>query len=621
MNSEPFGLIDLFSRNSREFGPEPALLCEGLAPISHERLFLQIEAAIGELNSLGIGRNDRVAIVMPQGPELASVFLAIATGATAAPLNHNYKMEDFAFYLEDLSAKALILLEGDDSSARAAAAALDIQVIEVKPDPSVVGQFTLCGKPLGSTVQTGAGKPDDIALVLHTSGTTSRPKMVPLTQKNLYASCRNIIQTLNLQPSDRCLNLMPLFHIHGLVACVLASLGAGGSTVCTRKFEAVRFWSWLSEWKPTWYSAVPTMHQAILGQKHLLEELQAGHSLRFIRSSSAALPPPVMEALEDIFGVPVLESYGMTEASHQMASNPMPPAKRKPGSVGLPAGPEVCILNEAGDQLPQGEVGEIAIRGENVTEGYENNPSANEAAFTKGWFRTGDQGFLDQDGYLFITGRLKEMINRGGENVAPREIDEALLKHEEIKQAVGFAIPHPSLGEDIGVAVILEENSSLDEKAIRDFARNLLPDFKVPSRVLVLKDIPKGPTGKLQRIGLAEKLKDLLEVEFQMPETETEKAVASAFEKVLEVSPVGRIDNFFYRGGDSLRSIRALGILNERFAIEMPVSTVFEYPNVAHLAAHLDELIEQRELEELEAALANLSPEERDRLLDSDSNP
>jgi acyl-CoA synthetase (AMP-forming)/AMP-acid ligase II len=348
--------------------------------------------------------------------------------------------------------------------------------------------------------------PLDIALLLHTSGTTSRPKAVPLTQANLSASARHIATTLGLQPTDRCLNVMPLFHIHGLVAAVLASLHAGGSIFSCPGFNALRFFSWLEESQTTWYTAVPTMHQAILERAERHRQTIEAHPLRFLRSSSASLPPQVMRRLEQTFSAPVVEAYGMTEAAHQMACNPLPPAARKPGSVGPAAGPEIAIMDERGELLPAGAVGEVVIRGPNVTPGYLDNEEANATAFTAGWFRTGDQGFLDDDGYLVLTGRLKEIINRGGEKISPREVDEVLLDHPAIAQVVTFAVPHAKLGEDVAAAVVLQPEQSTDAREIRAFARQRLAAFKVPRTVVLLDAIPKGPTGKLQRIGLAEKL-------------------------------------------------------------------------------------------------------------------
>lgn len=485
-----------------------AIAAPGVQPMIRGDLSRQIDATVGALCGLGIGPRDRVAIVLPNGPEMATAFLSVASAATAAPLNPAYRDDEFDFYLSDLDAKLLIVLADMDTPARAAATRRGIPIVDLAPvEEGPAGGFTLSrdGRRLESAAPIFAA-PEDVALVLHTSGTTSRPKQVPLTHRNLAASARHIGTTLALGPADRCLNIMPLFHIHGLVGALLSSLAAGGSVFCTPGFNALKFFAWLDEAEATWYTAVPTMHQAILARAERNREVIERRRLRFIRSSSSSLPPPVMAELEAVFGCPVIESYGMTEAAHQMTSNPLPPRPRKPGTVGLPAGPEVAILDPAGRKLPQGEEGEVAIRGPNVTAGYVANPAANAAAFTDGWFRTGDQGRFDPEGYLTITGRLKEMINRGGEKIAPREVDEALLAHPAVAQAVAFALPHDKLGEEVAAAVVLREGQNASEQELRAFVARRLADFKVPRRILLLPEIPKGATGKPQRIGLAERL-------------------------------------------------------------------------------------------------------------------
>ncbi len=467
-----------------------------------------VERTVAALNRRGIGRGDRVAIVLPNGPEMASAFVAIAAGAATAPLNPAYRQPEFEFYLEDLGAKALVVAEGDDTPARAAAAALGVPAMEIRAEPdSPAGTFSFVGEPQGAPAgRGGMAGPDDVALVLHTSGTTSRPKIVPLLHRNVCATAENIRRTLRLEPGDRCLNVMPLFHIHGLMACVLSTLHAGASVYCAPGFNALRIFGWLADADPTWYSAVPTMHQAILARggrnAAVIERLR----LRFIRSSSAALPSVVMAELEEAFGAPVVEAYAMTEAAHQMTCNPLPPAARKPGTVGIAAGPDVSVMDAAGNHLAPGEEGEIVIRGPNVTPGYENNEAANREAFTHGWFRTGDQGFRDEDGYFTITGRLKEIINRGGEKISPREVDEVLMDHPAVQQVVTFAMPHPKLGEEVAAAVVLRDGAEAGPGDVRDFAAGRLAGFKVPRKVVILDEIPKGPTGKLRRIGLADQL-------------------------------------------------------------------------------------------------------------------
>ncbi len=481
-----------------------ALRAPGRAPLTSAALMTVAERTRARLNALGIGRGDRVAIVLPNGPEMAAAFLAVATAATTAPLNPAYREDEFAFYLEDLRAKALIVLKGADSPARAAAARLNVPLLELVPREEA-GDFALEGGSPGSAAHPGPADEDDVALVLHTSGTTARPKIVPLTHANLCASANHIATTLALSPEDACLNIMPLFHIHGLVAAVLASMHGGGAVICTAGFDALRFFRQLDEERPSWITAVPTMYQAILARADRNAEVIARAKLRFLRSSSASLPAPVMLKLEETFGCPLVESYGMTEASHQMASNPLT-GPRKPGSVGLPAGPEIAIMDEEGNLLPQGATGEVVIRGPNVTKGYENNPEANAKAFTNGWFRTGDQGTFDTDGYLTLTGRLKELINRGGEKVSPLEVDNVLSAHPAVAQALTFAAPHPKLGEEVAAAVVLRDGMEVSEQGLRDFAAQSLADFKVPRRIVFVPEIPKGATGKLQRIGLAEKL-------------------------------------------------------------------------------------------------------------------
>ena len=344
-----------------------------------------------------------------------------------------------------------------------------------------------------------------MALILHTSGTTSRPKIVPLTHANIWTSARNIAASLELSANDRALNVMPLFHIHGLIAGLSAPLSRGGAVFCTPGFNTLRFFTEMEAARPTWYTAVPTMHQAILTRAGRHKEIIARHPLRFVRSSSASLPPTVIGELEAAFHCPMIEAYGMTEATHQMASNPLN-GVRKPGSVGLAAGPEIAIMDEAGRLLGSGETGEVVIRGDNVTAAYENNPKANGEAFVDGWFRTGDQGVIDADGYLTLTGRLKEIIIRGGEKISPREVDEALMDHPAVLQAVAFAVPHPMLGEDVGAAVVLREGLTATEQELGAFLSERLAAFKTPRKILFLAEIPKGATGKLQRIGLAQKL-------------------------------------------------------------------------------------------------------------------
>lgn len=508
-------IVELLERGADD---ATALSTPGGVPLTYRALRALVADTTETLASRGVGAGDRVAIVLDNGPEMAAAFLTIAAGVTAAPLNPAYRADEFEFYLTDLRAKLLVVGRDKDSPAVAVAGRLGVPVARLVPHPERgAGSFTVdfsSAEPQKQKPQprapalSGANvvAPDDIALVLHTSGTTSRPKIVPLSHRNVCASARNVSESLALTASDRGLVIMPLFHIHGLIASLLAPLSVGGEVCCSTGFNALKFFSWLNEVKPTWYSGVPTMHQAILTRAANNADVIKQHRLRFIRSSSSSLPTRVIGELESTFDVPVIEAYGMTEAAHQMASNGLPPRMRKPGTVGPSAGPEIRVVDATGKAVATGATGEIVIRGPNVMTEYENNPKANAEAFYDGWFRTGDQGVMDADGYVSITGRLKEIINRGGEKISPREVDEIIMEHPAVHQCVTFGMPHDMLGEDVAAAVVLKPGAAATDKELRQFAAVKLADFKVPRKILILQEIPVGATGKLQRIGLAQKL-------------------------------------------------------------------------------------------------------------------
>lgn len=480
-----------------------ALTAPDRPAMTYAALRQHVDSIGRQLAGNGLGSTDRVAIVLPNGPEMASAFMAVAAYMSAAPLNPAYKESEYAFYLEDLAPKLVIVEAGSENPVRTAARALSIPVVEaVVGDNDPAGAFRLFETEADATPASA----DNEALVLHTSGTTSRPKVVPLMQRNIMASARNIAASLKLTDSDHCLNIMPLFHIHGLIAVLATSMSKGASVCCTGGFNALKFLDQARDEKISWYSGVPTMHQAILLRAKRQADAAKGLGLRLIRSSSASLPPAVFDELNDVFECPVIEAYGMTEAAHQMTSNPLGDGKQKAGFVGIATSPEVCIMDQEGNQLTGDAEGEVCIRGDNVTPGYENNPAANESSFTSGWFRTGDQGFFDGDGYLKITGRLKEIINRGGEKVSPLEVDNVLMEHPAVQQVVTFAVADRMLGEEIGAAVVLADGGDLDAAGLRSYAETHLAKFKIPKHIVFLDEIPKGATGKLQRIGLAKKL-------------------------------------------------------------------------------------------------------------------
>ncbi|KAK2764010.1 hypothetical protein FQN54_009629 [Arachnomyces sp. PD_36] len=477
--------------------------------VSYNQLNAEVASFQAKLAKLGITNGAAVSIALTNSYEFIVSFLGASwQRAIAAPLNPAYKQDEFEFYIDDLSSALALVPKGafarDEPAVRAArkynAAIAECYwngqevVLDVKESGKLQGHG-------GKSVEEA--RPDDVALVLHTSGTTGRPKAVPLTHKNLTRTMKNITATYNLTPQDRTLLVMPLFHVHGLLAAFLAPLYSGGSAIVVPKFSASEFWNNFTTYGANWYTAVPTIHQVLL--KTALPNPKP--QIRFIRSCSSPLSPKTFGELEKTFNAPVLEAYAMTEAAHQMTSNPLPPGKRQPGSVGIGQGVEVKILDQEGKEVPQGSEAEICIRGENVTTGYLNNPAANASSFTKdGFFRTGDQGKKDPDGYVIITGRIKELINKGGEKISPIELDNVLAHNPHVAEAVSFAIPDEGhYGEDIGFAVVLKKDGlSTSDEALKTWMASKVAKFKVPKKIWILPEIPKTATGKIQRRKVAD---------------------------------------------------------------------------------------------------------------------
>jgi acyl-CoA synthetase (AMP-forming)/AMP-acid ligase II len=478
------------------------ILPESGIRVTYRSLCDQVQTMADDLASLGIESGDRVATVLPNGLPAIVSFIAASVAGTAAPLNPGYREDEFSFYLQDTGAKLLLCLS-DAASLPARKAAETVGIPVCLLETSNTGVVSIAGAPKGKPAAPPS--PDDIALVLHTSGSTGRPKRVPILHRNITASAKNIVAHYALTPEDVSLCVMPLFHVHGLVASTLSTLLSGGAVVVPAKFNPLSFWRTSRDTGATWYSAVPTIHSILLSRAGN-ERPVGAEGLRFIRSCSAALPPEMMERMEQAFGAPVLEAYGMTEASHQMASSPQPPAARKPGSVGPGTGVQIGIMDDTGNLLAVEERGEVVIKGPNVVSGYENNPEANAKSYSDGWFRTGDQGFLDADGYLTLTGRLKELINRGGEKIGPREIDEVLLTHPAVAEAVAFGVPHATWGEEVVAAVVLKENSPATELELLAFCKERLADFKRPKKFYIVDTIPRTATGKIQRGAVAKAL-------------------------------------------------------------------------------------------------------------------
>jgi oxalate---CoA ligase len=477
-----------------DHGQSPALISpEDGRTLSYQVLEQNVLELAGRFASIGVEPGDRVALVLPNGPEFVQILLAVTTlGAAAAPLNPAYTVDEHSFYLEDVKPRVLLVPEGDMQAAREAAgkAVMVVDVLLAKQGPP---GLSIDGRLVQERPPFDLGRAEDIALLLHTSGTTSRPKQVPLLQRNLTASARTIAAHYALTGDDVSFVAMPLFHVHGLVASVLGAFAGGGAAIVPRRFSPQRFWAQARAHAATWFSAGPTLHQMILDKQG---GEPAPPTLRFTRSCSSAMSPALMQRLEDVYGVPLLEAYGMTEASHQMASNPLPPDRREPGSVGVPTGTEIRVVDGKGIELPSGEAGEVVIRGAGLTPGYLNNPEANAEAFRDGWFRTGDRAVLE-NGYLKLQGRIKEMILRGGENISPYEIEDVLLAHPSVTDAVCYALPDDLYGEEVGAAVVV--TGAADERALRTYCRERLAAFKVPKAIRIVDQIPRTATGKLQR--------------------------------------------------------------------------------------------------------------------------
>jgi oxalate---CoA ligase len=494
--AEPTTLRALIRRSD---GHAALVVPESGTSLSYSALQRSLDRAAGRLAALGVGEGDRVALVLGNGPALIAAFLAIgALGAAAAPLNPALGAAELTSELQDLRASRLLHDGTAHAVTAAAAAAVPASVISFEDGLLEIDGRADGGGRAGGQVDA-ASDPDALGLLLHTSGTTSKPKTVPIRQRNLVASTAAVEATYGLNADDVTMCVMPLFHVHGLVASVLATLSGGGTVVVSR-LRPSTFWDDAARHGATWYTAVPTIHSRLLAG-FLERSVRGGHRLRFARSCSAPLPGVLWQRYEEAVGVPLVEAYGMTEAAHQMASNPLPPGERRPGTVGRATGVSLAVLDEDWRPVPPGEQGEVSVRGPSVVDRYLDNPEATAAAFRDGWFRTGDIGTLSADGYLTLMGRVKELINRAGEKISPYEVEDVLLSHPAVADAAVYPVPDETYGEQVGAVVVLGRDATLAELAAHCAER--LAAFKRPVRVTILPEIPKGPTGKVQRRNLA----------------------------------------------------------------------------------------------------------------------
>jgi acyl-CoA synthetase (AMP-forming)/AMP-acid ligase II/acyl carrier protein len=569
-------------------GGAVALEEDGRADLSYGELSRLVVSLVGDLRRVGVKRADRVAVVIPNGRDMSTTLLGVCSAAIAAPLNPAYREDEFADYFREIRVSFLVIRRGVESPARVAAAKMGIKVIELTEDAGALLPEGQEVRPETPTEEGDLPDPDDIALILLTSGSTGRSKKVPLTHRNICVSVRDTCRTLELTPDDRCLCMWEQFHIGGLVDLLMVPLASGGSVICTGGFDAARFFELLPAKSPTWYQGVPaTVHELMAhARKH---GIAAGpNTLRFIRVTASALAPKLMGELEEYFGVPVITTFGMTEAAPLITTNLLPPHARKAGSTGPSCGPEVAVMDAEGNLLKTGEVGEVVVRGDNVMSGYEDAPEANAHSFRYGWFHTGDTGCLDEDGYLFLKGRIKESINRGGEKITPQEIDDVLLTHPQIAEAISFHIPHSVLGEDVAVAVVLHKPGSLSENDIRDYVASRLAEFKVPRKVLFVDGFTRGPSGKVNRSALADVLGVTAEKTHEEPATPMEVTLAEIWKRELNIPRVGRNDTFADLGGDSLSGARMLLEVEKELGRQLPIKALFRVSCIKEMAVMIE---------------------------------
>jgi oxalate---CoA ligase len=566
-----------------------AIESPGYQPLTYADLRQQILYVVKTLNAMGFHRNDRIAVISPAGPETAVILVSVMTGFTAVPLNPQNKKQEYERYFSQLKIKAIIIQEGCETTATGVAKSQNIPIIELLPVPDKAGKFKLKGTRENDLKEAEFACPSDISRILMTSGTTSRPKIVPSSQKQASLRQKKQYQALKITPTDRCLHILPYYHGMGIGMPLLSVLYAGGTVICPKEFIPSDFLYLLKTFRPTFYSAGPALHQGILREiKRIpLNELK-NNSLRFIRSGSAFLPDHAINDLETLLGVPVIVAFGSSETGPISINFP-----QKHGSVGIPLVDYLSIMDENGNIVGSCSEGEIVVKGETVFSGYEDDPDANKAAFTDGWYKTGDMGYLDNEGYLFLTGRKKELINKGGEKISPAEIDNVLMTHPSVKDAMTFGITDPILGEDLA-AMVEVENQNVTETELRKYLINRLIQFKVPKKIYFVDEIPRGTTGKLLRYVGTDRyesgdFEDILSSEPLSNAVSSESSVnqekiMQIWKNILDIKSLEADDDFFRCGGNSLAAIELLIKIQREFHVNFPPDTIYLYPTIRQQA-------------------------------------
>jgi len=607
--STVFSLLEL---QAEKHPKSIAIESPGRYPLSYAGLLRLTKQIIYSIRLANISYTDRVAVIMPNSPELAVVLLAVSSSATCVPLNPDYQLDEFKQLFNELDINTVVIAAGRRDYAKKAARESGIQIMELpislypeqqkyfKHNFRLFSQQTV---PSEHYIAPEDSKFDeqqynnmvkvlpcenDIALLLHTTGTTSKPKIVELSHKNILEAAHNICHSLALDSIDKCMAMMPQFHIGGVVDTLLAPIVTGGTTIINSRFEASLFFNYLPKHQPTWFQAVPTMLHELLNyaKKNSLPNINP--PLRLIRSVSAPLPEPLMRELETFFTIPVIEIYGMTEAGPLIASNPLPPMARKANSVGKPCGPEVKILDSNNEFVATEQLGEVVIKGSSVFSGYEKEASANAKWFHQNWFRTGDLGYFDKDGYLYLQGRVKEVINRGGEKISPFEVDKAMREHASVADAVSFPIPHRSLGEGVAALVVLKANEKLSEMELQSYLSSKIMAFKIPQRILFIEELPESATGKIKRHSLAQELGLDFSAEYVAPTTPTEIKLTKMWAEVLNLEQIGVNDNFFDLGGHSLSGVQLIEAIGEQYGYRINKKALMELSTVKIMSGKID---------------------------------
>jgi acyl-CoA synthetase (AMP-forming)/AMP-acid ligase II/thioesterase domain-containing protein/acyl carrier protein len=590
-------ITDIVRRHARTTPDAPAFLAEGRKRLTYAALAGLMDRIQEQLNAAGFGRGDRIATIGPNNAATAALIIGIMDSAVAVPMSPDLSVGEFVLYLRDLKVQAVAINTDIDTAARPAAQKLDLPVLDVEPGAgNAAGLIDIRStSATGTPARPGPAQPDDLALVLTTSGTTSPSKFVPVTHRQFVTKVARHAMAQAMTAEDRCLNLMPLFHGHGIYTSLGATLFSGASVVTLPEFSAESFFRQVATMAPTWYTGSYTFHHAICAAAKDHVDAVRKARFRFIKTASGHLDPRIIEALEMLFRAPVISTYASTETSY-ISSTPLPPAVRKPGTVGIPVTGEVGIMGPDNRVLPPGQRGEIVVDSTGIFTGYENDDDANETCFVDGWFRTGDEGTIDRDGYLTLTGRIKDIINRGGEKITPSEVDGALEDHPDVATAVTFPVPHATLGQEVAAAVVPEKGAEFTDETLSRFLRGRLAPFKVPRRFVIVDEIPKGAEGKIQRRNLAEAFGMVTDSSKARPvavddhpPTALEGKLQCLWAEVLGLERVGLHEDFFMLGGDSLQAVDLFLRVEKKLGRRLPRSVLFEAGTVARMAQRIEE--------------------------------